>query len=76
MSDIKTTDNVSLEEAQIAQVELLGQDLLLAFSNGASILVDGERVKRLALNAPKKIVNAHDSLDGIDGDGDGHNSWS
>lgn len=74
MHGIETKDDLPIEQAQIAQAEVLGQDLLLAFSNGTSILVDGEQVKTFALETPKKIVDAHDDLDGADADGTGPRS--
>ena len=49
-------DDDSLQQATILQALVLGGDLLVAFSNGTSVLLTAEDIKHLALTAAKAFV--------------------
>jgi len=53
--------DTSLTQARIVQVDLLGTDVLVAFSNGTTVLLAVEQVRHLALTAAKLVVTADEA---------------
>ena len=49
-------NDISLQQASILQALVLGEDLLVALSNGTSALLACEDIKQLALTSAKEIV--------------------
>lgn len=57
MGDSPNSESISLNDANIRQVEFLdGDDILLGFSNGATVRIAARLLKNFALVHAKEIV--------------------
>ena len=53
-------DNHPLQKARIVQAMPLGENLLVAFSNGTSAVLDGNDIRHLALTSAMKLLTEQD----------------
>ncbi len=56
------SNDTSLQNARIVQASILGEDVLVAFSNGTSVVLDAAAIRNLALTAAKKTVTEQDAI--------------